>query len=240
MRWQPTDVSPAPGLRRVRSSRRLVLLGLLVLCFASSRAAASDEPPVSRFQPVDLDSLRHEVDVARAHPEVYLAHLEAWIPRIEGTILSRPTGRPLRLKEGRVAVEEAIAFLRQQVPVGPLRPSTGMARAANDLAVDQARTGGFGHVASDSSRVAQRLRRYGAWRVRAAELIQYGGRDAREIVALLIVDDGVICRGHRKALYDPSYRFLGVAGAPHPRLRSTWVLTLAAEYEESPVFASAP
>lgn len=224
-------------LARLRAVAPALLLALL------SPPALSAAPPDAsgaRFQPVDLGTLQHEVNVARTHPEVYLSYLEDWIPRIDGTLLTRPSGRPLRLKEGRRAVDEAIAFLRRQTPVGGLALSVGMSRAANDLSVDQARTGGFGHTASDSSRVVQRLRRYGTWRVRAAELIQYGGRDAREIVALLIVDDGVACRGHRTALYDPSYRFLGLAGGPHPRLRSTWVLTLAAEYEELPVFASAP
>jgi hypothetical protein len=58
-------------------------------------------------------------------------------------------------------------------------------------------------------------------------LIQYGATEPREIVALLIVDDGVPDRGHRAVLFDRDFRVMGVASGPHAGYRSMCVITMA-------------
>jgi hypothetical protein len=207
---------------------------------AGVAAPGGGEPPESDSCPPQLRAILCEVNLARARPESFAAILEGWLQWIRGDRLCRPGTRPLRLREGRAAVVEAVRFLREQEPRSPLFYSRGMSLAAADLLRDQARTGRCGHVARDGTGVAERLRRHGRWERRAAELIQYGGADARTIVALLIVDDGVPRRGHRFALFDPDYRRVGIAFGPHARYRRACVLTLAAEFEEAPVFAEGP
>ena len=60
-----------------------------------------------------------------------------------------------------------------------------------------------------------------------AEVITYGSRTAADVVRQLVVDDGVPDRGHRTILFDPEFRFAGVACAPHPEYREACVVALA-------------
>lgn len=219
----------------VRRGRRpgfgaAVTLCLVILAPRSGDASSGPTPA----------GVLDELNLARSCPEVYARYLEDWLPRIHGHLLHRPDARPLRLREGRAAVEEAIRFLRAQSPCSSLAPASGISRGAGDLAFEQARTGAKGHVAADGSRVAERLRKYGAWHGKAAELVQYGGRDAREIVALLIVDDGVAARGHRVALFDAGYRFAGAAVGPHARYGRVCVIALATSYVDPAARAFGP
>jgi hypothetical protein len=180
------------------------------------------------------------VNLVRAHPAVYADYLEEWLPRVDGMRLLRPGRKSWALKEGRPAIEEAIRFLRTAAPAGPVSLAEGMCGAAGDLVRDQGPRGEKGHVGRDGSRVGDRLHRHGSWMRRAAEVIQYGAFDSREIVALLVVDDGVPNRGHRQVLFDQDYRVMGVATGPHATYRTMCVITLAAGFQEGLVAQAPP
>jgi uncharacterized protein YkwD len=124
-------------------------------------------------------------------------------------------------------VREAIAFLRLQEPLPPLSWSDGLWLAARDHALDQGRTGATGHDGSDGSTMITRIARYGRWLQTAAENIEYGSEDAREVVIALIVDDGVPSRGHRTNIFAPTLRVMGVACGPHARYRRMCVINYA-------------
>ena len=65
-----------------------------------------------------------------------------------------------------------------------------------------------------------------------AENIAYGGYSARGVVIQLIVDDGVPGRQHRRNIFNPDYRFVGVACGTHTRLHDMCVMDFAARYAE--------
>ncbi len=189
-------------------------------------------PPPSGLESLESGIWR-EVNLARSHPAAMADYLASWLPAFEGTRLTRPGHRRFKMKEGRIAVEEAIRYLRQVEPVPPLAFSTGLSCGARDLVQDLGPRAVVSHVGSDGSLVKDRVARYGTIRRKAAELIQFGTTDAREIVALLIVDDGVQDRGHRRVLFDDDYHLMGVALGPHAGYRSMCVITLAAGYHEN-------
>ena len=58
-------------------------------------------------------------------------------------------------------------------------------------------------------------------------MITYGSNTAEEVVAQLVVDDGVPDRGHRRLLYDPALRYAGVSCGPHPGYGTMCVIDLA-------------
>jgi uncharacterized protein YkwD len=176
-------------------------------------------------------ALLDEHNAARTDPAGYAAHLEALLPYFEGSILRRPGSRAgLQTNEGSTAVREAIRALRQQAPLPPLEWADGLALAARDHVRDQGPSGATGHDGTDGSSMDGRVRRYGAWNGTAAENIDYGSANARDVLISLIVDDGVPSRGHRRNIFNPNLRVMGGACGPHTRYRRMCVLDYAGEF----------
>ncbi len=173
-----------------------------------------------------------EVNRARTNPAAYAAWLKGQRPHYRGTQLRRPGETPIRTQEGLAAVDEAIRWLEKQRPAGALVLSRGMSLAARDLAAPQGASGGFGHTGPDGSSPSDRIERHGRWESLIGENVAYGQRSARDVVAAFIVDDGVPGRGHRKNLFNPAYRVMGVDCAPHAVYGTTCAVTFAAGFRE--------
>ncbi len=173
-------------------------------------------------------ALLTEHNAARTNPKGYAEHLIAMLPYFEGTVMRRPGSRVgLQTNEGTTAVREAIRALAQQEPLPPLEWADGMWSAARDHVLDQGPRGATGHEGSDGSTMDTRIRRYGAWSVTAAENIDYGSANARDVLISLIVDDGVPSRGHRRNIFNPNLRVMGGACGTHTRYRSMCVIDYA-------------
>jgi uncharacterized protein YkwD len=176
--------------------------------------------------------IHSETNLVRRDPVGYATHLEAMLPRFEGSLLERP-GRPmLRTEEGPFAVQEAIAVLRARAPVPELRWSDGLAAAAADHVKDQGPIGGLEHYGSDGSDPARRAERRGRWITAMAENIAYGDNPARQVVIQLLVDDGVPDRGHRNNILNPQWGVEGVACGPHRDYGQICVMDYAVRYVE--------
>lgn len=190
--------------------------------------------PLSGQSPSELErGVLAETNLARRDPAAYARHLEDMLSWFRGNVMYRPGSQVgIRTEEGPAAVREAIAFLRRQRPVAALSWSNGLARAARDHARDIGRTGATGHVGSDGSRMADRMNRHGRWLVTAAENIDFGSEDPRQVVISLLVDDGVASRGHRRTLFDPALRVAGVGCGPHAEYRQVCVIDYAGGYQE--------
>lgn len=86
----------------------------------------------------------------------------------------------------------------------------GLSLAAQWLADDQAKTGTIGHYGSDGSSPFERMNRYGKWLITAGENCAYGPKTGKEIVAQLLIDDGVADRGHRINILKPEFKKVGI------------------------------
>lgn len=185
--------------------------------------------------PAQAESLEQavlaEINRARADPAAYAVQLRSYRHHFRGQQVREP-GQPItyRTVEGARPVDEAIAFLDRQPNRPTIRPATLLARGAADHARDQGAAGAMGHHGSDGSDPPARIRRHGGG-AQVAEIIAYGGRTAREMVRILIVDDGVPDRGHRGAVFAPELRFAGVACGPHRRYRQLCVIDLASTHD---------
>ncbi|MDP3178556.1 MAG: CAP domain-containing protein, partial [Spirochaetaceae bacterium] len=173
-----------------------------------------------------------ELNLARSAPSEYAAFLREYRSYIRGKLYEQPGKIAISLNEGAKAVDEAIAFLEKQKPLGVLTASKGMSRAAKDLAAEQGRTGATGHSSADGSSPFDRMERYGDWKRTAGENCAYGGETGREIVIQLIVDDGVPSRGHRANIFNPDFAVVGVAVGPHPGYRVVCVQDFAGGYSD--------
>jgi uncharacterized protein YkwD len=220
----------------------VVLLTTAVLLWTLFLPAAR-EPASGSFHSRLEDEVLAEINRVRSDPRGYAEELRWLRSSFRDRFTFVDDGVNYLTQEGVAAVDEAIAFLQQARAVPVLAGSRGLALAARDLVLDQALRGGTGHVASDGSDPPRRMGRYGrltpphflsqADRAAAGEVIAYGRDRAQAIVAMLIVDDGVPGRGHRRAIFDHRFSLAGVAFGPHPLYGWTCVVDLAGAFREN-------
>lgn len=174
-----------------------------------------------------------ELNFARMQPTEYADYLIAYSELFVGRELRERGEITVLTKEGRSAVNEAIRFLRNQKPLPYLIASKGMSKAAEDMVRMQGTTSQIGHNGRDGSTFAERVSRYGTWEGSCSENIDYGNNNARRIVMALIIDDGVSNRGHRKSIFNPAFKRVGLACGQHQRFQYMCVIELAARYSEN-------
>lgn len=186
------------------------IAALLLFSFLASVQAAEPEKPTAFERAVV-----QEMSDARVQPRAYAKHLRELRDYFDGRLWNRPGRTPLRTDEGVAALDEAIAFLEEQKPIGPLRFNEGLARAARLHARDIGPRGALEHVGADGSRLSDRLNRLGTWHGLIAENIGTLEADPRQLVIQLLIDDGVASRGHRHNLFNPDLHQAGAGSAPH-------------------------
>ena len=174
----------------------------------------------------------YEINTARTAPKDYSGLLEQCKKYYDKKLLKLPGETPILTKEGVGAVVEAIRSLHSMKSIYPLTPSKGMSLGARDHVTDQGSSGSAQHKGSDGSQPWDRVNRYGTWEKSIAENITYGSDKARNIVMFLIIDDGVSSRGHRKNIFNPDFRVIGVACGHHATYRTVCVITFAGGYKE--------
>lgn len=173
-----------------------------------------------------------ELNQARTNPALYAELLTATRKYYEGKVYKEPGRINLLTQEGLKAVDEAIAYLRKQKPIGTLSPAKGLTLAARDHVKDTGPEGLVGHTGKDGSKMTDRISRHGEWLGSCSENISYGEATARGIVLQLIVDDGVASRGHRTNIFNPNSTRVGVAAGAHRQYKVMCVMDFANGYNE--------
>ena len=159
-----------------------------------------------------------EMNKVRQDPKRYAEiYIEPYLDMFEeGNVLNHPEIGRIGTEEGVEAVKDCINYLKHSSSRKLLYPSLSLTKAAEEHAVDQGRTGAMGHIGSNGSTPAQRLKRNGANVSGFAENIYYGNpTDPRFIVIDLLIDDGVPGRGHRKNIMSGNLGYAGVSIRPH-------------------------
>jgi uncharacterized protein YkwD len=220
-------------LRNIKLSSKIALVIFLVLSFSAcvgspqSRKAGDAE----FLSPLE-QAVVYEINKARTAPKEYASLLEQYKKYYDRKLVRLPGETPILTKEGVGAVAEATRFLHSVKPIRPLTPSKGMSSGARDHVRDQGSSGSSQHKGSDGSQPWDRVNRYGIWEKSIAENIACGSDKARYIVMFLIIDDGVSSRGHRKNIFNPDFRVIGVACGHHATYRAVCVTTFAGGYKE--------
>ncbi len=193
---------------------------------AAAAFALIATPWVASAQSIDELQVLMELNSARADPVGYMHGLKEYRSFFHANLLRYPgSSADIATEEGVKVVDETIAYLGRQAPLGQVQTSLLLQAAAADHLADQARTGQIGHVGSDGSSPRVRVQRRGGG-IYVAEVIAYGSVDAADAMRQLIVDDGVADRGHRSIIYSGELRYAGVACGPHPVFRTMCVIDL--------------
>lgn len=138
-----------------------------------------------------------EINRARTQPQAYADWLESRKQYYNGALLRLPGEATIRTNRGYKALQEAIAFLRQQQPLPPLTSSETLAAAAKTQleAVSNFPTGN--NISIDN--------------------ISYGVVTPQAIVMQLIVDDRFPDRRRRLSLFAPQLEQTGIVCQPDER-----------------------
>ena len=208
----------------------LVPLAVISLC-----AQDPAEAPVSLRSTAEEQAVVREIAKIRLFPREYAKYLRALGARFEGTLWRLRDHVPIRTNEGRSAVLEAAEFLENVQPIpGVIGYSEGLHRAAREHVLDQGPSGQTGHVGTQGSRFNERIGRQGQQGSWIGEVINYGEETPRMTVIQLVIDDGVPDRGHRKNLFNPSFKVAGAAIGYHKGYGSMTVVDMADEFTETP------
>jgi hypothetical protein len=187
---------------------------------------------MAQFLPPPAPSVLETFNQLRANPSSFASILQERRKYFVGNLLRIPGQPDLLTREGVIPLDEAVQQIRSiRSALSPVVLSEGLSRAAADHVLD---TGGIGitsHTGTDGSTATKRIARYGTWSGGVSEVIDYGARDAPEVILNLLIDDGVANRGHRKSLLDPRWHYVGIACGPHSFLRTMCVIDFAAGFQ---------
>jgi uncharacterized protein YkwD len=224
----------------------LTLIALLSVATAQTKKkTVKPKPaPVSQTKttvvvPVSLltkqeQALLDEINLARANPTAYIRILQEYRTYYRGNIVLFPDGRSLITNEGVTALDDAIAYLRTLKSAPAFEVRKGMVLSAKLHLDDMLKSGRDGHLGSDGSKPEDRLNRFGSWQDSVGEDIVYDSRTPRNDVIGLIIDDGVASRGHRKNLFKPGFKVIGISLGQPVMDKTRCVITFAGDFIDKP------
>jgi uncharacterized protein YkwD len=160
----------------------------------------------------DLFKLHNQV---RTNPQSFIPKLKSVLTCFKNKIYHIPGEEPIQTFEGSQAVKEAIQFLKTQKPVQELKFSYQLQKACKDHVDDIGPKGITTHEGSDGKNLSDRIERYAEWDGATAENLEFGLKNAENIMLNLIINDGVQERYQRSNLFHPELKFVGISCGPH-------------------------
>lgn len=137
-----------------------------------------------------------EINLVRSNPAGYIPYVEQYKRDIQS---GKSFGSSLAV------CDELIAELRRTPRLSILKPAPCLYNAAKNHGLDQKSRGSTGHDGSDGSWPWERVKRACSQMTDGNENLVGGPADVREAVILLLVDDGIPSRGHRKTLLNKDW-----------------------------------
>lgn len=142
----------------------------------------------------------NEINLLRGNPSGYIQYVDAYVNEQR-----RTGGFPV----DQAVVDELKGELRQLGPLSILSPSQCIYQAAKEHGIDQKPTGDVNHQGRDGSWPWDRVRKACPNMQDGNENLVAGTPSVRTAVILLLIDEGIPTRGHRKTLLKPEWRYVG-------------------------------
>lgn len=180
-----------------------------------SAAKPTPTPTIKTEQKISMSALEKavadEINEARLDPKKLLPYLEEYKKAMKGNVLYLPNSTGIATIEGVGAITEAIEELKKMSKTEAFTVSGGMNRIAKNHLEELMDDATLGHKGKDGSDLTVRFSRVGFSDGKIAENISYQVDKAREVVLTMIIDDGLKSRSHRKNIFSPTFKMLGVA-----------------------------
>lgn len=196
-----------------------------LICLFSNLSFAQDEAQIEQ-------EILKELNQIRTDPQSYLPYLEEYKKQFNGTNVEYQ-GATMATSEGSKAVDEAIKFLQKQAKLEPFTYSAGLTKPARLQLKDLLEDYSLGHIGKDKSTAPQRIGRFGKGGKLYGENVIDVFRIPRDIVMMLIIDDGVKSRGHRKNIFNKTFKLAGVAHGSNDHGGHVTVIVFADKFIEN-------
>ena len=170
------------------------------------KSALKISPP-SKFE----NEILEEINFARTKPAEYAKMLEGMKQYYDGNTFKLPERISSRTIEGIKSLNEAIEVLKVLKPLEPVAINCSAVRASRDQLGDLQKSGAFTHFGSDGSSPQERLKKYLSGTFYSSENLSRNTKTVRDIIRIMILDDGLPSRQHRKNLLDSRFKFVGIS-----------------------------
>jgi len=160
------------------------------------RISGSPAPIAATYMSSEEMAMMDEINLMRSNPGGYITYVEQYKRDIQS---GKSFGSSIAV------CDELIAELRRTPPLSILKPAPCIYNAAKKHGLDQKARGSTGHDGSDGSWPWDRVKRECSQMTDGNENLVGGPADVREAVILLLVDDGIPSRGHRKTLLNKDW-----------------------------------
>lgn len=185
----------------------LPLLVALLLAVPATLSTAQHNP----------STLVNAINAMRADPASFIPEIDTYYREWRSFVKDK--------KGLKKACDEIKAILKKQKPLAPFQLDSVLTKAALDHAADGRNMGILGHIGSDKSTPADRVKRYGTF-LSVSECITYGQKTPQLMLAAFLVDEQTPDRGHRKTMLSTKLTHIGVAIDAHPKYDFQCVVVL--------------
>ncbi len=172
------------------------------------------------------------INDVRKDPKFIVPKLEAMLAKFEGEVFKRENKPNLRTREGIKAVEEAVKYCKDAQPQAAFTWRKELSQASKDHVEDIGPKGQMKHEGSDGITVKQRLEKYGKFITSYGENLSFACDTAEEVVLQLIIDDGVLERGHRENIFNPDFKVFGCFSGSHKDYTNMTCMNFAGGFVE--------
>jgi hypothetical protein len=174
-----------------------------------------------------------ELNKARTNPRSFVSILNEHRKYLDKEgILKLPGRIPIKTHEGQAIFDDASKYLETVEPQPPFILSEAMCKAAQDMVNMNGPVGKLGHQGVDNSTVGKRIAKYGHWEKMVGESLDFGNTNPQMVVLCQLLDDGVPSRNHRKSVFNPELKYVGIGFGPHAKLTTMCVIDYAVEFTE--------
>ena len=189
---------------------------LLAGCTKPTDPASSTDTTVTNYTASEIEiAVIEEINFARTNPKDYVTQ------RLSNRYKSNSS------ESYKKALDEVIDQMQRMKALPELVEADGLCKCAAEWVNVSGPQGTVGH----DSNISARFKKYCTYAT-LGENCSYGYSTAQDIVAELLIDDGVETRGHRQNILSASFTYVGVAIGNHKKYKTMCCIDFASGYKE--------
>lgn len=185
----PSTITPRPSTTATSTPPRASTAS------TNNTSPAADAPYMSSSE---MDMIK-EINMMRANPPAYAKYIDAYVADQKAN-----NGFPVDM----AVVAELKGELSKLGPLSQLKTTACIYTAAKKHGQDMVKMGRTDHIGSDGKWPWDRVRRECPNMVDGNENLVGGPDNIRESVVILLLDEGIPNRGHRKTLLRPDWEYV--------------------------------